>query len=162
MIGEADSHHGYRADRVGSDHPMGETVKPKDARADVASNKYFVIDVRDTEEWHENAERVPGSVHVPPDEIESKLSDVPEDKKILLVAPDEERGNEVAEKLEGGDREVHVLEGGVEGWKSEKLLTQPSPDAAPPKPDDAEPHEEPEDDEGDSEDEDDESKESNQ
>ena len=121
-------------------------MKPEDARADVASNEYVVIDVRDSEEWSENSERVPGSVHVPADDIESKLSELPDDKKILLVSPDADRANEIAEKIEGGGREVRVLEGGVEAWKSDRLLTQPSPDAAPPKGEDEEPHESPEDD----------------
>jgi rhodanese-related sulfurtransferase len=128
---------------------MGENVKPEDARVGVASNEYVVIDVRDSEDWNDSAERIPGSVHVPPDEIEAKLEELPEDKDVLLVSPDDERSAEIAEKIEGDGREVKILEGGVEAWKSEGLLTQPSPDAAPPKPEDAEPHESAEDEEGD-------------
>jgi rhodanese-related sulfurtransferase len=124
---------------------MAESVKPKDARVDVASREVIVIDVRDEEDWNEFAERIPGSINVPPDRIEEKLEELPDDKTILIVSPDGERGEEVAERIEG--REVRILEGGVEGWKSDQLMTQPSPDAAPPKGEDEEPVESPEDDE---------------
>ena len=129
---------------------MPETLKPKDARTSVASREVFVLDVRDADEWNDDSERIPGSVHIAADEIEDRLDDLPSDQKILVVCPDGERSAEVAEKLDGDDREAVSLEGGVEQWKKDSLMTQPSPDAAPPKGEDEPPVEEP----GDEEDED--------
>ncbi len=128
---------------------MAETMDPKEAREPVASNDVFVLDVRDEEEWSDGAERVPGSAHIAADELESRIDELPDDRKILLVCPDGERSAEVAEELDAGDREIVVLEGGVKAWKKDKLLTQPSPDPAGPKGEDEEPHESPEDDEDD-------------
>jgi len=126
---------------------MPETLKPKDARTSVASREVFVLDVRDADEWNDDSERIPGSVHIAADEIEDRLDDLPSDQKILVVCPDGERSAEVAEKLDGDDREAVSLEGGVEQWKKDSLMTQPSPDAAPPKGEDEPPVEEPDDEE---------------
>jgi len=122
-------------------------MKPKDARVPVASRELFVLDVRSADEWNDNSERVPGSVHIPADEIDSRMDDLPDDQKILVVSPDSGLAAEVAEKIDGDGREVAVLEGGVEQWKKDSMLTQPSPDAAPPKGEDEPPHEEPDEDE---------------
>ena len=133
---------------------MSEHLKPKDARVPVAQRDLFVLDVRPEEEWNENSERIPGSVHIPADELESRMDDLPEEQKILVVSPDGEHAAEAAEKIDGEGREVVVLEGGVEQWKKDGLMTQPSADPAPPKGEDEPPHEEPGDDEDDDEDED--------
>ncbi|HEX6117218.1 MAG TPA: hypothetical protein VFY99_08965, partial [Solirubrobacterales bacterium] len=66
---------------------------------------------------------------------------------ILVVCPDGELSAEVAERIGGDGREVTSLEGGVEQWKKDSLMTQPSPDVAPPKGEDEPPHEEPGDEE---------------
>jgi rhodanese-related sulfurtransferase len=126
---------------------MAEQLKPKDARASVASQELFVLDVRDKEEWDSHAERIPGSVHIPPDELESRLDELPDDRKILVVCPDGERSAEIAEQIDGDGREAMSLEGGVSQWKKDSLMTQPSPDAAAPKGEDEPPVESPEDDE---------------
>jgi rhodanese-related sulfurtransferase len=132
---------------------MAEQVKPKDARADVASQDLFVLDVRDDEEWDSNAERIPGSVHIAAEELDSRLDELPDDRRILVVCPTGERSAEVAEKIGGEGRDAVALDGGVKQWKKDSLMTQPSPDAAAPKGEDEPPVEEPEDGEEDGEDE---------
>jgi rhodanese-related sulfurtransferase len=134
---------GFPGATAGSDQHMTEPLKPEDARVPVASREMFVVDVRKTEDWNDNAERIPGSIHIAAEEIDSRLDEIPDDKKILFVCPDGELSAEVAERLDGDDREVVSLDGGVEAWRKESLLTQPSPDAAPPKDEDEPPHEEP-------------------
>jgi rhodanese-related sulfurtransferase len=138
---------GFQLTRAGSDLDVPEQLKPKDARVPVASREVFVLDVRAEEEWNENSERIPGSVHIAADDLDSRMDELPDDQKILVVSPDGELAAEVAEKIDGEGREVACLEGGVEQWRKESLLTQPSPDAAPPKDEDEPPHEEPGDDE---------------
>lgn len=124
---------------------MSDAIKPKDARVPVASNEVFVLDVRPADEWHDNAERIPGSIHIAADELDSRLDELPEDQKILVVCPDGERSAKVAERIAGEDREAVSLEGGVAKWRSEGLMTQPSPDPAARKDEDDPPHEAPED-----------------
>ena len=117
-----------------------ETVEPKDARVPVAANDMFVLDVHSEEDWSDDAEQIPGSVHIPAEELDSRMDELPEDTKILVVCPDGELSAEVAGKLAGeGDREIVALEGGVEAWRKARLMTQPSPDAAGPKAEGADP-----------------------
>jgi len=127
-----------------------ETIEPEEAREPVAAGDVYVVDVRSEELWIEDPERVPGAVHIPGDELESRLGELPDDKKILLVTPDGEGCEEAAQRLGGEGREVAILAGGVSAWRGERLMTQPSPDPAAPKGEDEEPHEAPED-EGDKE-----------
>lgn len=124
---------------------MTEAMKPEDARQPVAAREVFVLDVREQEAWLEESTRIPGSVHIPADELDSRIGELPDDMRILVVSPDGGRCAEVAEKLDGEGKEAVSLEGGVEAWQSDGLMTQPSPDADPPKDEDEEPVEEPED-----------------
>jgi rhodanese-related sulfurtransferase len=124
-----------------------ETIEPKEAREPVAAGDLYVVDVRSTEQWVDDSERLPGAVHIPAEELDSRLDELPEDKKILIVTPDGEGCEEAAERIGGEDREVVILAGGVEAWRSDRLLTQPSPDADPPKGEGEEPVETPEDEE---------------
>jgi rhodanese-related sulfurtransferase len=133
---------------------MTEAMKPEEARQPVASREVFVLDIREDGAWLEESTRIPGSVHIPADELESRIDEVPDDMRILVVSPDGERCAEVAEKLDGEGKEAVSLEGGVEAWRSDGLMTQPSTDADPPKDEGEEPVEEPDDSE-DSEDSDD-------
>jgi rhodanese-related sulfurtransferase len=98
---------------------MTETLEPKQAREPIAAGELHVIDVRSEEEWEEESDRIPGSVHIPADELGSRLDEVPEDKKVLLVSPNGEGCEEAAQSLE--DREIAVLEGGVEAWRGDRL-----------------------------------------
>ncbi len=90
------------------------SVKPKDARVPVASRRCSCSTSATTEDWNDNAERIPGSVHIAAEEIDSRLDELPDDKKILVVCPDGELSAEVAERIDGDDREAVSLDGGVE------------------------------------------------
>jgi rhodanese-related sulfurtransferase len=104
---------------------MAETIEPEEAREPVAAGELVVVDVRSREMWLEESDRVPGAVHIPGDELDSRLDELPEDKKILLVTPDGEGYDEPAEKLSGEGREVVVLAGGDAAWRGERLGIQP-------------------------------------
>lgn len=122
-----------------------EAIEPKEAREPIAAGELYVVDVRSEEMWTEDSERLPGAVHIPGDQLDSRLDELPGDKKILLVTPDGQGCEEVAERISDG-REVAILAGGVAAWRSDRLLTQPSPDADPPKGEGEEPVETSEDD----------------
>ena len=126
---------------------MTEAMKPEDAREPVAAREVFVLDIRAEEAWLEESTRIPGSVHIPADELDSRIDELPDDMRILVVSPDGGSCAEVAEKLDGEGKEAVSLEGGVEAWQSEGMMTQPSPDADPPKDEGEEPVEEPGDEE---------------
>ncbi len=119
---------------------MAETISAEEARPLVASRELFPVDIRPRDELLDNPERVPGSLHIPADEIESRLDELPEDRRLLIVSVDESESAEVAESLEQKGRETVTLEGGASNWSGGERLTQPSPDAALPDPEE-QPHE---------------------
>jgi rhodanese-related sulfurtransferase len=106
---------------------LPEQVEAEEARALVAGGKVLVIDVRSAEDFAE--ERINGSVHSEPDEVESKIEEDHSGKEgVLIVCDDGDRSAKIAEELRGEDRQVTSLEGGFSAWTGEHLPTAPNPD----------------------------------
>jgi rhodanese-related sulfurtransferase len=106
---------------------MGE-VSTDEARKLVASNEVEVIDLRDEEGWVKG--HIPGA-HRAADDLDAKLEELPDDRKLLVVCGDGKRSGEVAGELDGDDREAVSLAGGMEAWLSDGLPSQPSIDYEP-------------------------------
>lgn len=106
---------------------MGE-VSTDEARKLVASNEVEVIDLRDEEGWVKG--HIPGA-HRAADDLDAKLEELPDDRKLLVVCDDGKRSGEVAGELDGDDREAVSLAGGMEAWLSDGLPSQPSIDYEP-------------------------------
>jgi rhodanese-related sulfurtransferase len=105
-----------------------ERLEPEEARRLIASNEVTVLDVRGDEQWLEK--RIAGSERVSEDDLESRLSDLDEDRDLLIVCEDGERSAQVASGLREQGREAGCIDGGIEAWEKEKLPMQPSVDAA--------------------------------
>ena len=106
---------------------LPEQVDAEKARALVAGGKVLVIDVRSAEDYAE--ERINGSVHSEPDEVEEAIeADHSGKEDVLIVCEDGKRSAEIAEELRGGDRRVASLDGGFSAWTDEHLPTAPNPD----------------------------------
>ena len=101
----------------------------EEARKAVASNEVEVIDLRDDDGWVDDG-HIPGA-HRAGDDLDQTLEDIDDDRKLLIVCADGKRSSEVAEELDGGDREAVSLEGGMEAWNKEGLRTQPAQDYEP-------------------------------
>jgi rhodanese-related sulfurtransferase len=109
-----------------------QQVSVAEARRLIAAGEARVIDLRDAEQRRSGY--IPGSVRVGDrEELESRLEDVPEDQKIVLVGAGGDRDAEVLESLRGRGNEVVSIEGGMEAWEDERLPIQPSEDPDPPK-----------------------------
>jgi rhodanese-related sulfurtransferase len=98
------------------------------ARELVASNEVLVLDIRDDEQWHEK--RVPGSRRAAEDDLDAVLSEVDQERGVMIVCDDGRRSAELAEQLREQGREAFCIKDGIEGWESEKLAMQPSEDPA--------------------------------
>jgi rhodanese-related sulfurtransferase len=96
------------------------------ARELVASNEVLVLDIRDDEQWHEK--RVPGSRRAAEDDLDAALSEVYEERAVMIVCDDGKRSAELAERLREQGREAFCIEDGIGGWEREKLAMQPSED----------------------------------
>jgi len=79
------------------------------------SASVFLLDVRTPGEWADG--RIPGSVLIPMDQVPGRLSEIPKDKKIVVVCASGARSAAVARFLEQrGYPWVANYGGGVYDW----------------------------------------------
>ena len=103
-----------------------QSVSPTEARELIAAGHARAMDVRDLEGWKSG--RLPGAMHIPADEVSSRLDELPEEGQILVACERGDRSSKVAEELRRKDYDAVVLEGGMKAWKKEHLPVQPSDD----------------------------------
>ena len=77
------------------------------------------IDVRSATEFA--AGHIPGAINIPMDEIESRMGDLRLDQPIVLVCQAGTRAAMTRELLAGRVRDLRVLTGGTDAWKSAGL-----------------------------------------
>ncbi len=103
-----------------------ERIDTETARKLIAGGEVRVIDLRDEEEFSEvhatRAERIED-----PD-AESLAAELGEEDKVLVFCGDGERSASFAGELRERGVEAVSVEGGIEGWRSDGMPTQPSPD----------------------------------
>lgn len=86
----------------------------------------FVLDVRTPQEWEEF--HVPGSTHIPLDELSSRLSEVPKDQEVVVVCRSGNRSAQARDLLRNaGFEQVTSLAGGLTQWRAEGFPTVSGP-----------------------------------
>lgn len=86
----------------------------------------FMLDVRTDEEWNEI--HIPGATHIPLDELENRLSEVPQDQEIVVYCRSGNRSKPGAETLiNAGYTNVSSMAGGVKEWKAAGYPTVTGP-----------------------------------
>jgi rhodanese-related sulfurtransferase len=108
----------------------GETKEKlgiEDARRQIAGGEADAVDIRDEEDWQ--AGHVPGAIHIPKNELESRTDDLDSDRRLIIFAPDEESGREAVSTLRERGFDAAMAEGGISEWSSEDFRIQPSEDA---------------------------------
>lgn len=110
---------------VGSEDSGTQTIKAEEAREALAKNEAVAIDVRGDEDWRSG--HIPAARHVAEEDF-ADLDDLPDDQKVIIVGSDDESSAAAAEKLGDDGREVVILAGGMDAWKSADLGMQPSTD----------------------------------
>jgi len=77
-----------------------------------------VVDVR--EEWERKKVKIPGSIHLPLNEISSALEVLKVDKPVVTYCKSGRRSRHAAEVLDKlGFKEVYVLKGGIQAYTKE-------------------------------------------
>ncbi|MBN2549185.1 MAG: rhodanese-like domain-containing protein [Anaerolineales bacterium] len=77
----------------------------------------FLLDVRQPEEWEEY--HIPNTTWIPLGELSSRLDEVPQDQKIVVVCRTGNRSQEGREiLLDAGWKDVLSMEGGVSNWRA--------------------------------------------
>lgn len=78
--------------------------------------KPLLLDVRTSGEFASG--HVPGAVHIPMEEVESRLGDIPSDIPVVLVCESGNRAGMVCELIQHERANAMVLEGGTAAWNS--------------------------------------------
>ena len=98
---------------------IGETAgrtSAKEARRLIGTGKAKALDLRGEDEWQDS--HLPGALHVPSAELGSRIEELSEHKRQILVGADDEVEREI-EELNAQGHEATALEGGMNSWESE-------------------------------------------
>ena len=77
----------------------------------------FVLDVRTQEEWDEYY--APNTTHIPLDELESRLSELPQDEEIVVICRSGNRSDDGRDiLLQNGFSAVTSVDGGLKEWSA--------------------------------------------
>ena len=74
----------------------------------------FVLDVREPDEWAGG--HVPGAVHVPMDEVPSRVADLPQDQPVFVICAVGGRSRKVVDHLRAQGVHAFNVAGGTQGW----------------------------------------------
>jgi rhodanese-related sulfurtransferase len=76
----------------------------------------LLVDIREPYEW--NAGRIPGSIHVPIDEVAEWVTDAPPERTLVFVCLGGRRAAMVARACAGVGLSARYLADGMRGWVS--------------------------------------------
>lgn len=95
-----------------------EFISASQLKEGITTGKYTVIDVRES---YERAICCIDSIHIPMGEIETKYSEIPTDKDIVILCKSGRRAEAVANYLEKEHQynNISVLTGGIIAWIEE-------------------------------------------
>ena len=94
---------------------MIEHLRPRQVADRLGNDLPLLVDVR--EPWERAIASIPGSHHLPMDEVPARLDELPRDREIILYCHLGARSLQVGRWLEwqGYDRLAN-LEGGIDAW----------------------------------------------
>ena len=99
-----------------ADHVEADTEEARQAAKRALAAPAFVVDVGSAEEWQ--AERPAGSTHIPAEEIDIRLAELPPGVRIIIVAREPPQAERVVRFLRHrGLDDTWFLHGGLAAWK---------------------------------------------
>jgi rhodanese-related sulfurtransferase len=78
-----------------------------------------ILDVREDDEWA--AGRVDGAVHIPLNQLPTRLGELDRDRPVVTVCRTGGRAGKAAEQLTAGGWSAEVMEGGMQQWERDQL-----------------------------------------
>jgi hydroxyacylglutathione hydrolase len=103
-------------------HPLPhvQDVTIEQARPKIDSGEWWVLDVREDEEWQRM--HIPGAHHIPQFQLATRLSEIPSNCTSLVVCHSGVRSHRAAQFLKQADfAQVLSLAGGTAGWHQASL-----------------------------------------
>jgi rhodanese-related sulfurtransferase len=98
-------------------------VDPHEADALLATTGAVALDVRKTREWE--AGRLVVGLHIPLEDLESRLDELPGDRTIVVVCRSGNRSGIATAALRRAGYRAENLEGGLRAWKAAGLPLEP-------------------------------------
>jgi rhodanese-related sulfurtransferase len=96
-------------------------LTPSDVNQLLSKDNVLLLDVRTKEEYdYANLSHLSSHLHIPIDNIQAKMSDIPQNKKIVVYCHHGVRSLHVQYFLiENGYKEIYNLVGGIDAWSNE-------------------------------------------
>lgn len=93
-----------------------QNISAEQAKQLYTQPDYLLLDVRSPAEISERS--IPCSLNIPLQEIEQRLSEIPSDKKLLVICRSGNRSRQAIQILsKHGYQELFNIEGGINAWK---------------------------------------------
>jgi rhodanese-related sulfurtransferase len=102
-----------------------ESVSPHDAASMLAKKQAIIVDVREEDEW--NQQHIPGALHIPLGQLNSRLAELEQHKEtpIITQCQSGRRSQQALTVLKSlGFSKVYNLEGGIMAWNKAGLKAQ--------------------------------------
>ena len=100
------------------------SVGPEQAAERLRNREAIVVDVRQRGEWR--AGRIRGAVHVPLQDLSSRIDRMPRDRTLITVCHSGHRSAAAARALKRAGYEVENLRGGMMHWARAGLPLEPA------------------------------------
>lgn len=94
---------------------LPEGISPAEAQALVKDGHAVLLDVRSNGE--RQAAQIPGSLHIPLDELKERLGHLPKNKTIICQCASGMRSASAAKQLAGKGFQTLNLSGGIMAWQ---------------------------------------------
>lgn len=98
-------------------------MDPHEAAALLATTDVVALDVRKTREW--KAGRLAAGLHIPLEDLGSRLNELPGDRTIVVVCRSGNRSGIATAVLRRAGYRAENLEGGLRAWKAAGLPLEP-------------------------------------
>lgn len=95
------------------------TVTAVMAGGQFESGEAIMIDVREPSELAEQS--VPGAIAIPLGELETRMSEIPDGKPVLVLCRSGNRAQPAAQMLADAGREARIVDGGIIAWAAAEL-----------------------------------------
>jgi rhodanese-related sulfurtransferase len=102
-----------------------EAVSPKQAAVMQSENKAIIVDVREDDEWKEH--HIPGAVHIPLAQLNSRLPELQSYKNSPIITQCKSGGRSARAQQtlkSAGFSKVYNMDGGIQAWDKEGLKTE--------------------------------------
>lgn len=100
------------------------SVGPEQAAERLRNREAVVVDVRQRGEWR--AGRIRGAVHVPLQELSTRIDRMPRDRTLITVCRSGHRSAAAARALHRAGYDVENLKGGMKHWVGAGLPLEPA------------------------------------